>query len=143
MKILKSVVNLISKAASQQSFEIGGIIGSHSNDTIDEVVIDLLKTNNINCCSYSPNVIFLNQNIDSWQNNNIEFKGVFHTHFFGIKTLSCGDKKYINEIMRVMPENIKFLYFPVFVLPDMELVCYKAIKKNQSIFIKEEPIVMV
>lgn len=143
MKILKSIIDKIDNLVADHPSETGGILGSSNSEYIDEVVMDLPNPYTSRSCSYSPNVAFFNQNIELWQSKDITFKGVFHTHYFGVKSLSCGDKKYITEIMRGLPKCVGYLYFPVFVLPERELICYKAVRTNDSIFIEEEPLVLM
>lgn len=142
MRILKSIIDMIDSLVSEQPPETGGILGSHDNEFIDELVMDEPNPHAIKNCSYTPNISFLNQNIELWQNNNINFKGIFHTHYFGVKTLSCGDRKYITEIMHKLPKCIEYLYFPIFVLPNRELICYKAIRENEAILVEEEPLII-
>lgn len=140
MRILKSVIDTINNLVSDQPLETGGILGGHDNELIDEVVMDLPDSTNTRPCSYFPNVDFLNHTIEKWQKNGVFFRGIFHTHFVGVKTLSCGDKKYINAIMNAMPSSVDSLYFPVFVLPNRELVCYRAIKRHRTVEICYEEI---
>lgn len=142
MRISKSVIDTINNSISDLPPETGGILGSYDKELIDEVVIDSPSPTNTRPCSYFPNVDFLNQNIKLWQDNGISFAGIFHTHFAGVKTLSSGDKKYIDAIMKSMPSYIEYLYFPIFVLPDRELVCYKAIRSNKIIDIQTENLVI-
>lgn len=142
MRISKSVTDIINNSISNQPYETGGILGSHDKSLINEVILDLPNFTNKRPCSYFPNVDFLNQSIESWQNKKIHFVGIFHTHFGGAKNLSCGDKKYIFAIMDAMPEQIDCLYFPVFVLPNRELVCYKAIRLNGIVDIQAEDLVI-
>ena len=142
MKISKKILESFNSCILDKPPEIGGILGSHDNEVIDELVMDEPNPHTIKNCSYTPNISFLNQNIELWQSNNINFKGLFHTHYYGIKTLSCGDRKYIAEIMNSLPKSIKYLYFPVFVLPNRELICYKAVRENDTVFIEEEPLII-
>lgn len=138
MKIKKSIIATINNSVVDFPIEAGGILGSHDGDVIDKVIVDIPDEKPEKPCSYSPNVDFLNQNIQLWQEQNILLKGIFHTHFMNVKTLSCGDKKYITEIMNAMPNDIDYLYFPIFVLPDKILVCYKAYKADSAVEIKSE-----
>ena len=138
MRILKSVIDMIDSLVSAQPPETGGIIGSTNGELIDKVVMDVPESPGEYMCYYAPNVDFLNENIEIWQNKGIEFKGVFHTHFVGVETLSYSDKQYIIAIMKAMPEEIKYLYFPIFVLPDRKMVCYKASLKNCNIEITRD-----
>lgn len=140
MRILKTVNDTVHNLISDDPSEIGGILGSHNNELIDEVILDAQDPNALKRCSYTPNVAFLNQQIKHWQDCKIHFKGMFHTHHFGIKTLSCGDQKYITEIMTRMPDCIQYLYFPIFVLPDRQWIGYKAVRTNEEILIQEDDI---
>lgn len=141
MRILRSVIDMINYSISGLPPETGGILGSRDNELIDEVVMDTPSPTNTRPCSYYPNVDFLNQNIRSWQNNGVSFAGIFHTHFGGARALSCGDKKYINAIMSAMPKQVEYLYFPVFVLPDREMICYRAVRANGNIDICAENLI--
>ena len=72
-------------------------------------------------CSYVPDTDKMNSIIEKWFNEGIEFLGIFHTHYYGVKTLSDADKDYMR---RIMNSSIKILYFPVFVFPNNEMVLY-------------------
>ena len=126
MIILKSTLELLNKNIKDIRFECGGIIGSSRNEVIDKIVLDKGEHPNIARCSYAPDTAFLNDHILRWQQQGIRFSGVFHTHFVGVKTLSKADEKYIKTIMNAMPKEIKYLYFPIFVLPERQLVGYVA-----------------
>lgn len=136
MKIKEYVIKIINSSIDGEPPETGGILGSSDGKIVTEVIMDKKSKDIKHACSYSPNVDFLNLCIDSWLSAGKLFMGIFHTHFAGVKTLSCADKKYIADIMNAMPQEINTLYFPIFVLPDRELVCYKATKKNKSINIE-------
>lgn len=126
MKISKNALQALNEFITGQPPETGGILGSNDNEIITTVILDRVVEASTRHCSYTPNVNFLNDCIDNWMHKNIKFMGVFHTHFMGVKTLSKADKQYIYRIMEVMPNDLTFLYFPVFVLPDRKLSCYKA-----------------
>ena len=49
--------------------------------------------------------------------------------------LSYQDRNYIHNIMECMPLMIKELYFPIIVLPKFEILVYKAIKSENSVYI--------
>ena len=126
MIMLKSTLELLNKSIKDIRFECGGILGSSQNEIIDNVVFDDIRHQKRIRCSYAPNVEFLNKCILQWQQENIRFWGMFHTHFAGVKTLSEADETYIRIIMNAMPEEIYCLYFPIYVLPERELVGYVA-----------------
>ena len=142
MEITKAVMDALKCRISGMPPETGGIIGSHDNKTVDEVILDLPDPANTRPCAYFPNVDFLNRHIAVWQNSGVFFKGVFHTHFMGVRTLSCGDISYINTIMDTMPPQIDTLYFPLFVLPDRELVCYTATRVNGTVDLYAEDVII-
>ena len=123
--------------------ESGGILGSIDDNIITEILKDKVKVSSNKICCYEPNVCFLNQQIAKWSTKGISFKGIFHTHFVGVSTLSLADKKYIHKIMKNMPTQIKYLYFPIFVLPNRELVCYKAEKFKNEINIFPEDVTII
>ncbi len=143
MIITKSALKEISNSLSDLHFEAGGILGSNNNQVISHIVTDIPSILPSCTCSYFPNVNFLNKQIEKWQIENIIFKGVFHSHIYGGKTLSDGDKKYIENIMKSMPVEINSLYFPVFVIPQKELICYKAIRISDTVFIKSENLTVI
>ena len=138
MKILDKIIEEFNTHICDEPPETGGILGSSAGDVIDCIVFD--STSDSDCaCSYSPDTDFLNSCIAEWLSRGIEFKGVFHTHFASVKTLSECDKTYITEIMNAMPEEIGSLYFPLYVLPDRRLVCHRADRTDcGTVFCTEE-----
>ena len=130
MKISEDVLKQINEFAPDTPPEFGGILGSRRNGVITEVIFDNNQTNHNKICYYAPNVDYLNQCIKEWNMSGISFKGLFHFHFGGAKTLSEAEKKYILKIMQCMPQEVEQLYFPIFVMPNRELICYKA-RKNR------------
>lgn len=142
MKITQNAWNDIFDNIGNNPPEVGGILGA-SNDIVDNIVIDYGNSKN-KLCSYSPNVDLLNLIIEKWQENFIEFKGIFHSHYFGVCNLSQGDKKYIETIMKAMPNYIRSLYFPIAVMPDRKLIIFKAYRyDNESIEIEQENVEIV
>ena len=95
-------------------------------------------------CVYRPNVNYLNDVISKWSDNDIEFLGIFHSHFGGARTLSLGDVEYITRIMKSMPTHINLLYFPIVVQPNSELVPYMAtIDAENNVEIKEDELEII
>lgn len=128
MEITQKVLDEMKEQLPERLPETGGIIGGTSN-RITECWIEhasLLREGVP--CSYAPNVEKINAKIQEWQENGIQFLGMFHTHYFGVDSLSEGDVKYIRNIMNQMPEEIKCLYFPLFVFPEKKLILYLAKK---------------
>ena len=121
--------------------EIGGILGG-IDGVISECQIDVGSSAGCGCF-YTPNVDFLNCVINKWQMDGILFKGIFHTHFFGVQTLSDGDTAYINAIMQAMPTYITELYFPIVVLPEKRIVPYLATRNGDVVDIKNDELCIV
>ncbi len=142
MKISKESFLFIKNNLDNLNFECGGILGSSGNEIMDNVILDEISDSITRRCSYSPNVDFLNSCILQWQSENIRFLGMFHTHFVGVKTLSDADKKYIELIMSAMPDEIEYLYFPVFVLPDRKLCGYVAKKCFNEVRILPDDVII-
>ena len=97
MKIRQEVYDKISAVANSMNLEIGGILGSSKNGIVTEMVADL-PDNAVGCkFDYSPNIDFLNTQIENWSENDIDFLGLFHTHFSGSKNLSDADLESISR----------------------------------------------
>lgn len=120
--------------------ELGGILGGTSG-IITQLYLDNGVENEKQCC-YVPNTSALNEVIQAWSENEIEFYGLFHTHCYGSGVLSEGDKKYVKAIMESMPKSVKKLYFPVIVFPQKEVVAYEASLAKGQLIIKEEKIIL-
>lgn len=93
--------------------EAGGILGSR-NGCICAFVYDPGTPDMSRNC-YTPNVDFLNQVIDQWQEQGITFCGIVHSHPSGHSKLSKPDLSYIQIILDYMPEQIQELFFPIII----------------------------
>lgn len=116
-------------------YEIGGIIGE-KNNIICEVCFDKTRPN-YRMGIYKANTEYLNKKIEEWQNNSINFCGIFHTHTDKSKSLSKGDIETIKAIMKDLPNDIDKLYFPL-ILPKDKLYLYSAKIKNNTVKIYSE-----
>lgn len=140
MIIENKILKYIYKDTQNSTFESGGILGS-DNKIINYYSFD--KGIYVAHCSYSPNVDYLNNTISDWQKHSIRFLGIFHTHFFGVDTLSDGDMFYINNILFSMPNEIEYLYFPI-VLPEFqEIIPYIATRQKNKISIDIDELVVI
>ena len=141
MQMCRSVFDEIVNIMIDKPPEIGGIIGG-DKDIVKKHYLDSGVTSD-RACSYTPNVSLLNAVIFEWATEGIQFMGIYHTHFFGVQTLSEGDIRYINKILYSMPIEIELLYFPLIVFPSRFVVCYKAIKKSDIVEICEDDLVLI
>ena len=87
-----SLMEEIVSAAPSQPPEIGGILGG-TNQVVSLYALDKGIVGGA-MCSYTPDVMQLNHQIQRWAEDRIEFMGMFHVHFGGAATLSPGDRRY-------------------------------------------------
>lgn len=125
--------------AYEETGEIGGILGGTADGCVTDVIFDKPSTA-VNRYYYEPNTSFLNEYIAEWQQKEIVFLGMFHSHVADVSALSNGDRRYIDKIMSVMPEQICSLWFPILVFPQKRLCCYRADRSNGRITISQEPL---
>lgn len=136
MKIEKCFYESFLSSCPYAPPEIGGILGG-KNGVVTDIVIDN-RNAVLNKAIYIPDIDFLNFKIEEWEKQNIEFYGIFHTHFSD-NTLSNDDRINIEKVMYSMPKSIIKLYFPI-VIPQKEMVVYLAERKNNKINIYLEDI---
>lgn len=94
MKMVKSVYKKILDNVPTHMPETGGMLGGQDG-TVTKVVFDDGKDDDFRRCHYTPNVTMLNSCLVEWSESGIEFYGLFHTHFYGVSSLSKGDEIYI------------------------------------------------
>jgi len=140
MKIEKKILEDIINKMPDKPPEVGGILGGKDN-IVSQYHLDLSSSNG--GCYYSPNVQMLNEVIRNWSVKKIDFLGLFHTHFWGVSTLSDGDIEYITRIMQAMPKHIKQLFFPIIVIPDRMMVSYVAVRDENKINIINDDLIIV
>lgn len=141
MLILESVNEAILSYQPESPPETGGILGGRGGIVTDFRLDDGSPTGKL--CSYTPNTVLLNETIRRWQREKIEFMGVFHTHFFGVDTLSDSDMRYVEAIMKNMPPPIEQLYFPIIVMPQRKFSVYCAVRKNGEVIIFKDELKLV
>ena len=137
MKITQKTIDIIRSSVVNLPAETGGILVSQNGVLISDVIMDTPNNDGYRCC-YAPNVKYFNECISDWQKQNKSFFGIFHTHFYNVKTLSNEDIKYINAIMSAMPKEINRLFFPIYILPRNEMICYEATREGNNISIKND-----
>lgn len=128
MKIKKEILDVVYQQTQGLMFESGGIFGK-KNEIITDVDIDK-DTSHVKC-SYEPNIDRFNIIINEWQKKEIDLAGIFHTHFFGVSTLSDGDISYIKTIMHAMPSEINQLYFPIVLPESKKIIPYLAVREDK------------
>ena len=141
MRMCREIFDEIVNVAIDAPPENGAIIGG-DNNVVKTHYMDM-GVSSLKACSYTPNVSLLNGIISEWSVEGIQFMGIYHTHFFEVRTLSEGDIRYIRNILLGMPDEIDSLYFPLVVFPSRTMVCFKAIKKLDSIEICNDNLVLV
>lgn len=138
MRIKKETLYKIITMCPETPFEIGGIIGETSG-VICEVLID----NRINeYGKYTPDTEMINRTIFSWSKKNINFKGIFHSHYPCNNSLSQGDIEYIKKIMISVNKFYSHLYFPI-VIPQKNITVYKAEVKHNKLRITNDELTII
>ncbi len=140
MTICQNVYFKLKKYVPDDPPEMGGLFGGR-NGVITSVAFDQGVSRSM--CSYTPDVNRMNAVIEKWNLKGMEFLGIFHTHFLGVRTLSEADKKYIKQILNAMPEYIVQLYFPIMVLPERDLIPYVAISQKPDVLIQKEELIIL
>lgn len=138
MVISSTVYNKIVHETPKPPPEIGGIL-FQKNNIISHCIIDIgLKEYG----KYTPNVNFLNHQIDLMFEKGYEFCGIFHTHFpFGEK-LSNDDEAYIRKIALSSENEIDTLYFPI-VLPEDKMIVYRSSVCNGKVVISDDNLFII
>ena len=142
MKMLNSVCERIIEKVPEHMPETGGMLGGQAG-IITTVVFDGGKEDDFMRCHYTPNVKKLNRCLLEWSKNGIEFYGLFHTHFYGVSSLSKGDAVYIKKILEAMPQSKKELFFPLVVLPDKKIISYRCYLDGGDLVIANDSVVCV
>ncbi len=143
MKIRQEIFDKIYAVANSMNMEMGGILGSTQDGIVTDMIADLAD-DAVGCkFEYSPNIDFLNTQIEIWAENDIDFLGLFHTHFSGSKNLSDADFEYIKAIMNASKGIVECLYFPIFTLPDNELTVYKACFNGADVAVDKDELIIV
>lgn len=75
MKIKRIVYDKIITQVNETPPEIGGILGAIKGEVV-AAEFDKCKMEQ-KMCNYTPNVNYLNNMIDTWEKNNINFCGIF------------------------------------------------------------------
>lgn len=108
MKMVKSVYKKILENVPTHMPETGGMLGGQDG-TVTKVVFDGGKDDDFRRCHYTPNVTMLNSCLVEWSESGIEFYGLFHTHFYGVSSLSKGDEIYIDDMCAAI-ETVPVIY---------------------------------
>ena len=135
MVIKKQIYNKILKMTKPYLKETGGILGEE-NGIITHFSFDEGISEDIGC--YIPNVKKLNNIINIWNENNIKFCGIIHSHINKQASLSSGDIEYIKKIMLSASNKYTALYFPLFV--DGHIISYVATLENTDVYIYDDEI---
>ena len=130
MNIPESVYRILLTICSSKETEIGGILGGENN-IIKHLYFDVNRKSSIS--NYTPDTKLLNPIISDWQNQNIEFYGIFHSHPDISEHLSSADEEYIREIMVSIPDEIEYLYFPLVLPKCVKIIVYKAIRQSRKV----------
>ena len=136
MKILRNIYLEMLNKFPVPPPEQGGILGM-KNGVICEYYHDDYSSVTDRAV-YEPDVNVLNQIIEEWYENDIQFAGVIHSHLIGQNTLSSGDKDYIKKLFKSMPECIDELYFPIIIPETKNVISFVGKRKTTDVTIKSD-----
>lgn len=134
MKILKTTYFLIMSQYRPAPPEQGGILGM-ANGYVTEYIHDNAYVESESAV-YIPDTAFLNNCIQKWALNDIEFCGLVHSHPSGQKTLSSSDLEYIKKLYKNNP-RLEKTYYPL-IVNGLYMFVYSAKKISDEIRIEEE-----
>lgn len=138
MRITKDVYEKIQSKYVMPPPEQGGIIGI-KNGVVCEYYHDSF-CGFTDKAIYEPAVDILNQKIEEWLENDIQFAGIVHSHVLGQDALSSGDINYIKVLFDNFPEWIDELYFPVIIPEAKQLISFIAKKEKKDVIIHRDEI---
>lgn len=130
MRIKRSVYRALCKTLTALPPERGGILGMKDG----VVCIYYLDDGPVptDRYAYVPDVPKLNTVMHRWQQQGIQFAGIFHSHPNPQTWLSIADREYIQKIMQAMPGSISRLHFPL-IVPNIGMVGYRSEKASGEI----------
>lgn len=139
LELTPSTISQIYQYLGQHPAERGGILGCDANGIICHFHADI--TADCTSSEYTPDVDRLNEVIQQWRRQNIQFRGFVHSHPFGCRELSSADKDYARAILREF-RSLPYLALPlVMTSPDsdkFELIPYIAeLDNSDGIWIQE------
>lgn len=140
MKIREKTYFQIMEAYSSVPPECGGIIGSQ-NGIVTAYYHDF-GSDSQNSAVYIPNIDILNEKIQIWRSQNIQFCGMVHSHLSNETKLSESDKVYIADILGVNSDFCEKMYFPI-VIPKQRMISFLAKKEGNKISIMADTIEFV
>lgn len=134
MRIEQSVYRELCKTLTVLPPERGGILGM-KDDVICIYYLDdgPAPTDRY---AYVPDVPKLNTVLFQWQQQGIQFAGMFHSHPNPQIWLSIADREYIQKIMQAMPSSISRLYFPL-IVPNIGIVGYRSERTSGEIVLED------
>lgn len=135
MKITQKAFKEILATIGATEPETGGILGSKNN-----IVCRFYFDKNAVCLQgkYSPSVDDINQKLSEWQEDDIDFAGIIHSHPNNCNQLSFSDEESVTAIFEGNP-TIRHLYCPIITISDKEAIMtvYKATRRRHRIAIRK------
>ena len=122
---------------SSSELERGGYLAMNYNCVICDFVPDISRNGK---SYFFPKKEILLESIERWNNDNLLFAGIIHSHPEGSSfKLSIGDKVYATEFLELNPQ-LKEIYLPVFF--ENEFYIYRASLSKDGIQISEEDLII-
>lgn len=107
--VTKQVYAEIQNKIGLHSAERGGMLGSTDGKTVDVFVYD--KYAKVDGAAYSPDVEYLNEVLQKWEEEDITFVGFVHSHPVYFTHPSTADESYAEKIMKAF--GISEVFMPI------------------------------
>ncbi|WP_034451181.1 hypothetical protein [Butyrivibrio sp. AE2032] len=123
--VSQNIICDIYSSFSNSCYESGGLIGSKEDNVIDSFYYDKGKEERRH--DYIPNVDELQHQLSIWNKEQIEFRGIIHSH------LRCGElsQKDVNMARRVLElNNIPSILMPIYIINKQIIVWYEVLNDN-------------
>ena len=135
MKITRRIFDEIVATVGAEEPETGGALGS-KNGVVCRFYFDEAATRDKG--KYTPDTDSINEKIAAWQDEDISFAGLVHSHPNGCNQLSFEDEASIKAIFDAS-ELISRLYFPIITVMDnkITMTVYKAKHKRRRLLIRK------
>jgi len=94
--ISSNVLNQLAETISRFPAEKGGMLGGLSRNKVTKFVFD--QDAQVSGVEYTPNIDFLNRELEQWWNKSIQLIGIIHTHPPSFMQPSSADLEYSKRI---------------------------------------------
>jgi len=108
--ISSNVLNQLAETISRFPAEKGGMLGGLSRNKVTKFVFD--QDAQVSGVEYTPNIDFLNRELEQWWNKSIQLIGIIHTHPPSFMQPSSADLEYSKRILDIFTD-LPYFFLPI------------------------------